>query len=322
MTYGNPPIEWPAFDPHAEESVAGIRRLVATNPELKANLCDFPIDEQVVKEGAPNHAEYVLLDGMLALFKQMPGSGNVEVSRHGRGELVGGHSFATDNRSFCPAQTVEPASALKLGPALMAIFESAFLLRHLGASAQQISRLVTKLKENARPASAAREIVDIRESIESTFAVLNPLINRHELHAELDLGLTVSALATSMTQIWTNLIKNACEAMDDQGVLWVRASRSGDHAVVEISNNGPGIPQDLQKKIFDVNFTTKPGGENFGFGLGLSITRSLVKENDRLLELMDTPGGGCTFRVKFPISWGSIFALSNHALLDNGPFPH
>jgi len=471
MTDGTPPIEGPAFDPHADESVAEIRRLVAANPELKANLCEFPIDEQVIKEGAPNHALYILLDGMLALFKQMPGDGNVEVSRHGRGELIGVHSFATDNRSFCTAQAVEPTRALKLGPALMeslptaypalhrlvqrlivanlagryrsavrlqvqlseanreltetrnrlihqeklatlgqlaagvahevnnpvaaiqrhtetlretlpallelaapgkasafwdaglaspgalagqrdameslstaypeqsralirrvaavppnlqesilgrpgsvettadgaallAIFESAFLLRHLGASAQQISHLVTKLKEYARPASAARETVDVRESIESTFVVLNPLINRLELHAELAVGLTVSARATSLTQIWTNLIKNACEAMDDQGVLRVRAFRSGNHAVVEISDNGPGIPEDLRKKIFDVNFTTKTGGENFGLGLGLSITRSLVKENDGILELTDTPGGGCTFRVKFPIPQG------------------
>jgi signal transduction histidine kinase len=124
------------------------------------------------------------------------------------------------------------------------------------------------------------------------------------LHAELAVGLTVSARATSLTQIWTNLIKNACEAMDDHGVLRVRAFRSGDHAVVEISDNGPGIPEDLRKKIFDVNFTTKTGGENFGLGLGLSITGSLVKENDGILELTDTPGGGCTFRVKFPIPLG------------------
>jgi len=456
-------------DALSESAVEAIQHLVAANPELMSHLRDFAVGARPIEEGAPNHRLFVILEGALALFKNLPGGGVIEVSRHGRGDLVGVHSFATDNRSFCTAEAVEPTRALRLGPslleslptnypelhrlvqrlivanlamryrsavqlqvqlseanreltetrnrlihqeklavlgqlaagvahevnnpvaailrhsdtlkellppllesaapglaaefwragldspgslatqreamealtaaypalpraalrqvaaippdlrtkvlgkpgatsvtangtALIAIFECAFLLRHMGTGAHQISHLVKKLKEYARPASIDPEVVDIRESIEGTFVVLNPLINRHQLSAMLTPGLNVSARATSLTQIWTNLIKNACEAMESGGTLSVRAFANNGRALVEIQDTGPGIPEELKHRIFEVNFTTKTGGENFGLGLGLSITRSLINENDGVLELTETPGGGCTFRVSFPLA--------------------
>jgi signal transduction histidine kinase len=462
-----------------ESTVEAIQHLVDANPELAVHLRDFAVGARPIEEGAPNHRLFVILDGALALFKSLPGGGNIEVSRHGRGDMVGVHSFATDNRSFCTAEAVEPTRALRLGPslleslpttypdlhrlvqrlivanlagryrsavqlqvqlseanreltetrnrlihqeklavlgqlaagvahevnnpvaaiqrhsetlkellpallesaapglaaefwsaglaspgslatqrdametlaaaypamsraiirrvaalppqlyskvigkptsanpppqgaALIAIFECAFLLRHMGSGAQQISHLVKKLKEYARPASIDPEVVDVSESIEGSFVVLNPLINRHQLSALLPHGLKVSGRATSLTQIWTNLIKNACEAMESGGTLSVQAFEKNGCAVVEISDDGPGIPEELKHRIFDVNFTTKTGGENFGLGLGLSITRSLINENEGALELKETPGGGCTFRVSFPLVQGSTVAAAMH----------
>lgn len=469
MTDNNLPQETSTFGSRAEATISEIQHLVDQNPELAANVVDFSLGEKVIQEGAPNHALFVLIKGTLSLSKRLPGNENLEVSRHSRGELVGVHSFAIDNRSFCTVQAIEPTRVLRLGPslleslpstypelhrliqrlivanlagryrsavrlqiqlseanreltetrnqlihqeklatlgqlaagvahevnnpvaaiqrhtdtlcqilpslleyaapdqaavfwnagfvspgaianqrermetlvgaypsqsrsllrrvaalpqelhadvlgasgssisppagiALLSIFECAFLLRHLSSSANQISHLVTKLKDYARPASMDRELVDIRESIESTFVVLNPLINRHELHADLASGIMVSARASSLAQIWTNLIKNACEAMTDGGKLGVIAYVSTAHAVIEICDNGPGIPEEIRNRIFDVNFTTKTGGENFGLGLGLSITRSLVKENDGKLEFSEMPRGGCLFRVTFPLA--------------------
>lgn len=186
------------------------------------------------------------------------------------------------------------------GEKLLATFECAFLLNHLGSCADQIADLVAKLKDYARPASLAPEPVDIRESIENSFVVLNPMLRKCELISELPAGLIVHARPTSLTQIWTNLIKNACEAMGDGGILRVTAAAEGDWIAVEIADNGPGIPDEIRSRIFDVNFTTKTGGEHFGLGLGLSITKSLIEENNGRLALRETPGGGSTFEIRLP----------------------
>ncbi len=105
-----------------------------------------------------------------------------------------------------------------------------------------------------------------------------------------------------------NILINAIEAVEPKrGVVTVSTYQEetarGDQIILEISDNGPGIPADVQDHIFDPFFTTKNGGS----GLGLSIAHTIVKEHEGTLELNSKPGQGSTFRIMLPrIDWGKV----------------
>ena len=111
----------------------------------------------------------------------------------------------------------------------------------------------------------------------------------------------IDAYASELNQVWTNLIDNAIDAMDGSGTLIVRAKREDPWLVVEIEDNGPGIPPEHLAKIFDPFFTTKPPGE--GTGLGLNISRNLiVKKHHGEVAVRSQPGATC-FTVHLPIDF-------------------
>jgi signal transduction histidine kinase len=103
--------------------------------------------------------------------------------------------------------------------------------------------------------------------------------------------------------VWTNLIDNAAYAITDSGredgAIAIRAFREDDDLVVEIEDNGPGIPDDIRDRVFDSFFTTKPVGA--GTGLGLDISYGIVVDRHRgNLSVTSEPGRTC-FRVALPI---------------------
>jgi signal transduction histidine kinase len=112
-----------------------------------------------------------------------------------------------------------------------------------------------------------------------------------------------------LMQLFTNLLINAYEAMEGRGHVSVTAqpvraldgSDGRDAVLVEVSDDGPGIPPDVAEKVFDPFFTTKPQGS----GLGLAIVRKIVDAHDGQLDLRTKPGRGTTIRVTLPIA-GSI----------------
>jgi signal transduction histidine kinase len=102
-----------------------------------------------------------------------------------------------------------------------------------------------------------------------------------------------------VTQALMNIVENALDAMPEGGALHLR-TRLGDarDAVVEVSDTGPGIPEDVLPRIFDPFFTTKPVGQ--GTGLGLAIARSIIKAHSGEVEAGNTPGGGARFTIRLP----------------------
>lgn len=101
-----------------------------------------------------------------------------------------------------------------------------------------------------------------------------------------------------LTQVWTNIIHNAIYAMDEQGELRIEAFVENEIFVVQITDSGPGIPEEIKDKIFDAFFTTKPQGQ--GTGLGLDISMKIVKKHNGAMTA-DSEPGRTTFRVELPL---------------------
>jgi PAS domain S-box-containing protein len=166
----------------------------------------------------------------------------------------------------------------------------------------RIAEIVKALKTYTYMDQAPVQSVDVREGLDNTLIIL---------HSKLKKGVTVrreyapdlpviQAYASELNQVWTNIIDNAIDAMGGKGTLIVRARRDGAWVVVEIEDDGPGIPEEIQSKVFDPFFTTKAPGS--GTGLGLNISRNLVVQRHHgQLTFTSSPRGSC-FRVCLPVS--------------------
>ena len=100
--------------------------------------------------------------------------------------------------------------------------------------------------------------------------------------------------------MWTNLIDNAIAAMNGKGKIWICTKLEHDHVLVQIADNGPGIPSEIQSRIFEPFFTTKGVGE--GTGLGLDMTyRIVVGKHNGDISFTSQPGD-TRFQVRLPIS--------------------
>jgi len=107
----------------------------------------------------------------------------------------------------------------------------------------------------------------------------------------------VQGMGAELNQIWANLIDNALDAVAEGGHVEVAARREGGQVVVEVTDDGPGIPADVRERIFDPFFSTKDVGK--GVGLGLDIVRRSLERHDGEIEVESRPGR-TVFRVRLP----------------------
>jgi signal transduction histidine kinase len=110
-------------------------------------------------------------------------------------------------------------------------------------------------------------------------------------------------------QVWTNIINNAIQAMKGKGKLIIDVYSEGENAVVKITDNGPGIPNDIINRIFEPFFTTKPQGE--GTGLGLDICRKIVEKHHGTIQV-DSEPGRTTFVVSLPLKQEQITPVTEN----------
>ena len=199
-----------------------------------------------------------------------------------------------------------PAAALPRAVGLAAMScEAESLLDEVAEAARRISALVGAAKQYSQMDRSPLQQVDVHDGLESTLTMLkHKLETGIEVVRDYDRSLPeLPAYAGELNQVWTNLVDNAADAMegmDGRGRLTVRTGRDGDRVLVEIGDNGPGIPEEAAAHLFEPFYTTKPVGQ--GTGLGLDICwRIVVQRHHGDLRFTSVPGDTC-FQVLLPLS--------------------
>jgi two-component system, NtrC family, sensor kinase len=167
------------------------------------------------------------------------------------------------------------------------------------------TRIVDGLLDFSRPKGKTKGRVMLNALVDETLFLMkhHKRFKRLTVARELDSALPATmGNAEQLTQVLMALMLNAVDAMDDRGKLTVRTAKSlsrADEVVLEIEDNGIGIPSSEQSKIFEPFYTTKPPGR--GTGLGLSICYGIVEDHRGRIEVDSQPGRGTTFRVFLPV---------------------
>lgn len=175
------------------------------------------------------------------------------------------------------------------------------LLQTLEVCTDHISQLVDAVKSYAYMDRAPSQDVDIVEGIESTLIIMRHRLSHIQLHREYAPDLPrIWAHGNELNQVWTNLLANAIDALDGVGRIWIRTGVEGDNLWVEIADDGPGIPAEVQSRIFEPFFSTKDS--RHVAGLGLDIVYSIVvRRHSGAIQVSSKPGD-TRFRVLLPLT--------------------
>ena len=203
------------------------------------------------------------------------------------------------------------------------------LLEEIQLSSTRISDLTAAMKDYSYMDQAPLQDVDIHEGIDNTLKILSYKL-KHGVVVKREYGdlPRICAYGRQLNQVWTNLIDNAIDAMASRllphsargvanandamggkGHIWIRTSQEGDSAsgsrsasriLVEIADDGAGIPPEIQPRIFEQFFTTKEVGR--GTGLGLDIVRTIVVGQHKGDIRFDSKPGDTRFQVRLPIN--------------------
>ncbi len=212
-------------------------------------------------------------------------------------------SLAEANLTDAHLESFAAAAGESLGPELTrfaTLLEMERIAEELDHSSTRISDLIKAIKEYSYMDQGPMQEVDIEHGLENTLIIMNHKLKR---------GITVvrdyapnlpkvMASGSELNQVWTNLIDNAADAMNGGGKLTVRTALENNFVLVEIADNGKGIPPETLSRIFDPFFTTKGVGE--GTGLGLDVVSRIMKNVGGHISVTSVPGD-TRFQVRLPI---------------------
>tara|TARA_B100000315_G_scaffold141460_1_gene130508 strand:- start:2773 stop:5313 length:2541 start_codon:yes stop_codon:yes gene_type:complete len=174
-------------------------------------------------------------------------------------------------------------------------------LNHLSKmAAERIISIVNNLRKFARLDQAVKDRVDIHSGIESTLTLVqHELKNRVKVHKEYGKLPPVSCYPNQLNQVFMNIFINASQSIEGKGDIYVKTRVHNGDALVEIQDNGKGIPKRYLNKIFNPGFTTK--GVGIGTGLGLSIVYQIIKDHNGKIEVTSDVGKGTKVIISLPI---------------------
>jgi signal transduction histidine kinase len=174
------------------------------------------------------------------------------------------------------------------------------LVGQVEQSTARIAELVKAVKSYSYMDQSPMQEVDIHEGIESTLTMLGHKLKNVTLVRAFDRSVPrIMAYGSELNQVWTNLIDNAIDAVRGTGRICVGTSLEHDQLVVEIVDDGPGIPPNVQSRMFEPFFTTKSVGT--GTGLGLIISNRIVGDRHGGEIEFESRPGETRFKVRLPI---------------------
>jgi signal transduction histidine kinase len=175
------------------------------------------------------------------------------------------------------------------------------LLSEVLQTTERISQIVHAVKSYTYLDQAPLLEVDVHEGLENTLVIMQHKLKKgvtvrrdyaHDLPR-------IEAYASELNQVWTNIIDNAVDAMGGRGEIRIKTYQEDDYVVVEMIDNGPGIPEEIQSRIFDPFFTTKAPGQ--GTGLGLHISHDIIANRHHGQLTVQSKPGETKFRTLLPV---------------------
>lgn len=176
-------------------------------------------------------------------------------------------------------------------------------LKIIETETRRCTEIISNLLRFARQESASTEPTDINAVVDAALRIVDHQLGVNNVNITKELGSnlpTCDANANQLQQAIINFAINAQQAMGAEGGELSVRTHSGvsGELIIEIQDDGPGIPEDIRSKIFDPFFTTKPAGK--GTGLGLSVTYGIIKDHGGDIQIEDPPDGGTRFIVSLP----------------------
>ncbi|WMW80419.1 two-component regulator propeller domain-containing protein [Undibacterium cyanobacteriorum] len=175
--------------------------------------------------------------------------------------------------------------------------------KNIQVAVDRVSKIVFAFKSFSRiGTSNEKQMSSLREGMETVLTLYQNKINKGtELVCQFEDIPDIACWPDELVQVWMNLIHNALQAMDYQGILTISIKKRDNNAVVVIADTGPGIPEAIRDKIFDVFFTTKPAGE--GSGLGLDIVKKIINKHHGTIHFETEIDKGTSFIISLPYDY-------------------
>lgn len=191
----------------------------------------------------------------------------------------------------------------KIVPAISAYWETGATIKDMLTAAHHATYVVKSVKELGVQRSQRDQQVDVNETIKEALTLLRSDLRRVSVDLHFSTLPSIIGNTGELIQVWSNLIKNACESMinartpDPQ--LEITSKPVNRKIVVTVKDNGPGIPPDIKDKIFQPNVTTKKEGLSFGLGLGLTIVQRILDGYGAKITV-DSRKGSTVFSIIIP----------------------
>ncbi len=251
--------------------------------------------------------------------KDHPPSALDSLERSDREETVGGwleaHRVANPRQlapdlvdAGCDLETLRRLSArfddetlTDVVTRLTASFTLNRLVEQIESGTSRIKDLVQAIKQYSYMDQSPEQEIDVHDGLENTLIMLHYRL-KHGVEVVRDYDRSIPricARGSELNQVWTNLVDNAIDAMNGKGELVVRTAAEFGAVLVDIRDNGPGIPREIRDRIFEPFFTTKPVGE--GTGLGLDTVYRIVQQHRGQVRVESEPGR-TSFQVRLPVA--------------------
>ncbi|MBC5767361.1 DAHL domain-containing protein [Ramlibacter albus] len=235
-------------------------------------------------------------NGLQVLDEQVPASaGLAEETRHLLDLLASGDAPEGE----VSAQYARVAELCTVASEGHTVEELAGVIKDGIYGIEQISEIVTNLKNFSRLDRSKVAHFNLNDGLESTLVIAKNVVKMKKIEKRYAREAFVTGSPSQINQVFLNLITNAAQATGADGVITLTTRVEGARAVVQVADNGSGIPPDVLPKIFDPFFTTKKIGE--GTGLGLSIAYKIIGEHGGTIGVDSKVGVGTTFTISLPV---------------------